>query len=71
MLGTTRINKGIGAKRRCVERKETMVYVPILKTLDVILQNETILAEARDINLLIALSTFIHVYIYVDTQWSQ
>ena len=31
---------------RCVE-KETMMYVPILCTLDVVLQNET-MAEVRD-----------------------
>lgn len=47
VLGTTREYKGTGAKRRCVEKEEIMMYVPILKTLDVILQNETILAEVH------------------------
>ena len=47
VLGTIREYKGIGAKRRCIEKEEIMMYVPILKTLDLILQNETILAEVR------------------------
>lgn len=47
VLGKIRKYKGIGAKRRCVEKDETMHYVPVLKTLDVILQNETVLAEVR------------------------
>ena len=45
VLGTTREHKGFGAKRRCVEKEETMMYVPILKSLNVILQDETILVE--------------------------
>ena len=31
--------------------EETMHYVPVLKTLDVILQNETVLAEVSDFNI--------------------
>ena len=53
VLGKTRKYKGIGAKRRCVEKDETMHYVPVLKTLDVILQNETVLAEVNDLNIFI------------------
>lgn len=53
VLGKTRKYKGIGVKRRCVEKDETMHYVPVLKTLDVILQNETVLAEVSDLNIFI------------------
>ena len=48
VLGSAREYKGVGAKRRRVEKEETMMYVPILKTLDVNLQYEAILAEVKD-----------------------
>ncbi len=44
-LGSVRKYVGSGAKRQCVEKDETMMYVSILDTIDVLLQNETILSE--------------------------
>ena len=43
VLGTVRVNEGLGSKQMCMEKNETMMYVPILKTLDILLQNETVL----------------------------
>ena len=37
--------KGTGLKRRCMLVEDTMMYVPILETLQVLLQNEAILSE--------------------------
>lgn len=45
VLGTRRVQKGHGRKRRLVEKEDTLVYVPILKTLQVILNDDGILAE--------------------------
>lgn len=42
VLGTVRKPKGTGTKRRCVEVEETMQYIPIMDTLNVLLQNETV-----------------------------
>ena len=39
--------KGRGAKRRLVEVKDRMVYVPILQTLQVLLHNHVIRKEVR------------------------
>lgn len=44
MLGKERKAKGTGHKRRVVE---VMMYIPILETLELFLQNETIFSEAN------------------------
>lgn len=38
VLGTVRKAKGTGMKRHCVEVEETMQYIPIMDTLNVLLQ---------------------------------
>lgn len=45
VLGTNLKRKGCGAKRRLVSVEETMVYVPILATLQHMLKNDAVLAE--------------------------
>ncbi len=45
VLGTERKPKGYGRKRRTIDVEETMVYVPILETLQRLLQNETVVSE--------------------------
>ena len=52
VLGTKLKAQGYGSKRRLVEKEEIMVYVPILKTLEVLLNDSAILAEVR----------FLHIY---------
>ena len=38
--------RGDGPKHRCVEKEETMMYIPLLETLECLLHNDTVLAEA-------------------------
>ena len=45
VLGTNRRAKGSGAKRRLIEEEECFMYVPVLETLQALLNDETILAE--------------------------
>ena len=45
VLGEHCRHKGSGNKRRCVLVEDIMMYVPILETLQVLLQNEAIVAE--------------------------
>ena len=45
MLGTRRKAKGHGAKPRLVEEEESFMYVPVLETLQALLNDDTILAE--------------------------
>lgn len=45
MLGSQRKAKGSGSKRRVVEVDDVMMYIPILSTLELLLQNETIVSE--------------------------
>ncbi len=45
VLGRTRKAIGLGPKRRLVEKEECMVYVPILKSLEVLLGNEQVMSE--------------------------
>ena len=44
-LGERRVWKGVGSKRRCVVKTDDAFYVPVLKTLENMLNNETILGE--------------------------
>jgi hypothetical protein len=37
--------KGHGRKRRLVEEEQCMVYIPLLESLEALLQNDAILAE--------------------------
>ena len=46
-LGTVRKAKGSGAKRRIVDVEEGLVYIPILATLNVLLNNESIASEVN------------------------
>ena len=50
VLGTRRVHQGHGRKRRLIEKQDVMVYVPILKTLEVLLNDEGILAEVRHLH---------------------
>ena len=45
ILGERRVWKGKGHKRRCVNKEDQAMYVPILKTLQNLLRNEAIYAE--------------------------
>lgn len=44
-MGTSRKAKGVGTKRRLVEQEETFVYIPILQTLQRLVNNDTVLTE--------------------------
>ena len=44
-LGEQRVWKGTGSKRRCVLEEDTFMYIPLLNTLETLLQNDSILAE--------------------------
>lgn len=52
VLGSVRKAKGMGAKRRVVEIDETMIYIPILETLRILLENEAVMAEVSIYRLL-------------------
>ena len=45
VLGSKWKLEGSGAKRRMVEKKDCMYYIPILETLQTLLDNEDVLAE--------------------------
>ena len=47
VLGTDQRAKGLGAERRLIEEEESLMYVPVLETLQALLNDETILAEVR------------------------
>ena len=47
VLGTKRKYKGFVPKRRIIEKDECFVYVPVLKTLQTLLKNETVLSEVN------------------------
>ena len=49
VLGTRRKAKGLGTKRRLVEVEEGFVYVPILETLQTLLNIDTVLTEVCQI----------------------
>lgn len=44
-LGERRVWRGQGRKRKCVSKKDTFMYIPLLSTLQSLLQNRDILAE--------------------------
>lgn len=37
--------KGSGTKRRCISKEDSVFYVPVLETLQGLLNNETVLSE--------------------------
>ena len=39
--------KGYGAKRRCVEVRDEMKYIPLTSTVERLLQNRAVLSEVR------------------------
>ena len=45
LLGERRQWKGRGSKRRCVIKRDEVMYIPLLDTLQSLLNNESILAE--------------------------
>lgn len=45
VLGSKRKRVGYGPKRRLVEQDECMVYVPLLESLESLLQSDSVLAE--------------------------
>ena len=47
VLGTRRKAKGLGAKCQLVEVEDSFMYVPILETLQTLLNNQTVLEEVR------------------------
>lgn len=46
-LGSVLIEKGVGARRRTAEEPEKMVYIPLLETLEAVLQNRNIITEVH------------------------
>jgi len=45
ILGERNVWTGSGAKRRLITKEDNVFYIPILKTLQVLLNNETLLSE--------------------------
>lgn len=62
-LGNCRVWKGNGAKRRCVSREDCVMYVPILQTLQMLLNNKFI-AVLSEVCLLSDVLCFIYFDIY-------
>ena len=50
VLGTIRKAKGYGCKRKMMEIEEVMVYVPLLDTLQKLLENDKVGAEVCTCN---------------------
>ena len=44
-LGKRHNCKGNGAKRRCVSKEDCFMFVPVLKTLQVLLNDKVVLSE--------------------------
>lgn len=49
LLGTKKKPHGLGSKRRLVEKEEVFVYIPILQTLQALLNNEIVLSEVMSL----------------------
>lgn len=47
VLGKVRKPKGIGSKRRLIEKEESFMYVPVLKTLETLLNSDVVLVEVH------------------------
>lgn len=61
MLGIEVVYKGIGAKRRRVEEQEKMVYIPLLDTLEAVLQNKHVVSE---VHVCVYMCTFLRLCLY-------
>ena len=57
LLGTNWTTKGSGLRRRARKKKHEMIYVPILKTLEMLLQNKAFQQEVCYM--------YVHVNVYV------
>ena len=47
MLGTERKMRGSGQKRTCVEVRDEMKYIPLLSTIERLLQSQSLVEEVR------------------------
>lgn len=47
LLGKRWVWKGRGSKHRCVVKRDEMMYIPLLDTLQSLLNNENVLAEVH------------------------
>ena len=45
LLGERHVWKGSGIKRRCITKEDNVFYIPVLETLQSLLNNETVLLE--------------------------
>jgi len=45
VLGERRVWKGWGAKRNCVTEQDCLMYIPILETIQSLLNNSAVLSE--------------------------
>lgn len=45
MLGTERKMRGCGEKRKCVEVRDEMKYIPLLATIERLLHNKNVIKE--------------------------
>ena len=48
ILGERRVWKGHGSKRQCVTVEDDMMYIPILETLNVLLNSDAVFSEVRN-----------------------
>ena len=44
-LGQQHVWKGTGVKRKCILKDDDIIYIPVLKTLEGLFQNEAILSK--------------------------
>lgn len=61
-LGVRRIHRGHGRKRRLIEIADTLVYVPLLESLQTLLKDEGIYTEVQTINTYVPGSYCMHIY---------
>ena len=47
ILGVQRKPSGRGSKRRLIKKEECFAYVPLLKTLEILLKDDGIMAEVQ------------------------
>ena len=59
-LGSQHVMEGTGDRRRTVQEKDTFTYVPILTTIESMLQNDAVLEEVRSFHIS-------HVHVIVST----
>lgn len=70
-LGERREWKGSGAKRRIVLKKDEMMYVPILHTLQSLLNHDSVYSEVSKVKLYILINVdYIINFVSIDKAWS-